>query len=368
MPSAAELVLESIQASALSIPFKLAFKHASAERAAMQSLWVECRSRDGLVGYGEGCPREYVTSESLASAQRFTAEHQQEWLGAIRDLMSLRAWVEHHPAEIDRNPAAWTAVELALLDLFGKQTGKPLEALLGLPELAGRFSYSAVIGDAPRAQFEAQLANYRKAGFRDFKIKLSGDAGRDREKLEPLRGARVRADANNLWPDVAQALNHLQSLNFHFFALEEPLRAGDYDGLRRLAEALDTKIILDESLLRSAQLDQVAGFASRCIVNLRVSKMGGLIRSLEVAREIRRRGLGLIVGAHVGETSVLTRAALTVAHSARDCLVAQEGAFGTHLLERDVTPRPLMFGAGGMLDVSDGAFARQPGFGLPIQR
>ena len=42
---------------------------------------------------------------------------------------------------------------------------------------------------------------------------------------------------------------------------------------------------------------------------------------------------------------MLTRAALTVANSARDILIAQEGAFGTHLLAHDVIDPPLMFGA-----------------------
>ena len=371
MPSAPEVLLESIRASALAIPFKLAFKHASAERTATQSLWVECRARGSLIGYGEGCPREYVTAESLDSAQRFVATHLDDWLAAVHDVDSLAAWVGLHGAEIDRNPAAWTAVELALLDLMGQHAGKSIEALLGLPELAGHFRYTAVIGDAPIPQFETQLAKYRKAGFRDFKIKLSGDVAKDREKVRVLVGAgltpqQVRADANNLWRSADHAISELSSLGFPFFALEEPLRAGDYEGLERVAETLATKIILDESLLRSAQLEQVAGFAERCIVNLRVSKMGGLLRSLELVREIRRHGIGIIVGAHVGETSVLTRAALTVAQSARDGLVAQEGAFGTHLLEHDVTAAPIMFGAGGVLEVGSAAFTARPGLGLTI--
>ena len=52
------------------------------------------------------------------------------------------------------------------------------------------------------------------------------------------------------------------------------------------------------------------------------------------------------------ETSLLTRVALTVAQAAGPSLVAQEGAFGTFLLERDICDPPLMFGAGGILDAS----------------
>src|SRR5207245_232607 len=103
---------------------------------------------------------------------RFVATHLDGWFTMLHDVDSLASWVSRHNAEIDRNPAAWTAVELALLDLMGKHAGKSIEALLGLPELSGRFRYTAVIGDAPAAQFEAQLAKYGNAGFRDFKIKL----------------------------------------------------------------------------------------------------------------------------------------------------------------------------------------------------
>ena len=73
----------------------------------------------------------------------------------------------------------------------------------------------------------------------------------------------------------------------------------------------------------------------------------------------------MIVGAQVGETSLLTRAGLTVAHAAGDALVAQEGAFGTFLLERDVCDPPLMFGAGGVLDVSAHPMLAGSGLGLP---
>ena len=364
--------IASITARTLAIPFNVAFRHASAERKAMQSLWVEVRAQDGTTGYGEGCPREYVTSESLASAESFVNAHVADWTGTIRDIETLTGWAGHHREDIDASPAAWAAVELALLDLIGKCAGKSVELLLGLPALSGTFRYTAVLGDAGPAQFAAQLAHYRKTGFDTFKIKLSGEPERDRAKADALAASNippqsVRADANNLWRSSDAAIDAIAALRFPFYALEEPLPAGDYEGMNRLAGTLQTRIILDESLLRSDQLDRLPGPPDRWIANVRISKMGGVLRSLELVRALRERGLRLIVGAHVGETSVLTRAALTVAHSARDILVAQEGAFGTHLLAHDVVEPPLMFGAGGMLD-SATLDADAPGFGLATVR
>jgi len=349
--------IESIQARALDIPFRTQFRHASAVRDATQTLWVEARDEHGRVGRGEGCPREYVTGETLDGALRFVSEHSALLQREIVNGESLFAWVFAHRAQIDRHPAAWSAVEMALLDLIGQCEGRSVEEVLDLPPLSGHFRYSAVIGDAPPERFAAELQRYLDAGFQDFKIKLSGDPRRDGANAAAMKAAgaavrRVRADANNLWESADEAIEALERLAFPFVALEEPLRANDYAGMARVAETQGCAIVLDESLLRWDQLAALGHWKVTWIGNVRVSKMGGVLRSLAMAEAIRGAGLRMVVGAHVGETSLLTRAALTVAHASRDVLLAQEGAFGTHLLERDVVDPPLMFGAGGLLDAA----------------
>jgi L-alanine-DL-glutamate epimerase-like enolase superfamily enzyme len=367
------MMLESLKASTIAIPFKTTFKHAAAARSATQTFWVEVRGQDGSIGFGEGCPREYVSAESLSGAKAFFDTHRHEWLSSIRDLASLVDWVARRRLEIDANPAAWSAVELALLDLLGKTEGRSVESLLGLAELEGSFRYTAVLGDATPPEFEAQLARYQDAGFRQYKIKLSGDRARDLAKVRILKKAgvapgAVRADANNLWADADVALRFLAKLDFPFFALEEPLRAGDYAGMQRIGLEFGAHIILDESLLRADQLDRLVASPEQWLVNVRVSKMGGLLRSLDIVRAARRGGLKVIVGAHVGETGLLSRAALTVASTARDILIGQEGAFGTHLLGYDLVEPQIMFGAAGILDVAALDIAGAPGFGLRLAR
>jgi len=76
------------------------------------------------------------------------------------------------------------------------------------------------------------------------------------------------------------------------------------------------------------------------------------LRSLQIASEAAEKSIPLIVGAQVGETSILTRAAMTVGNAAGDHVLAREGAFGTLLLERDIVEKPLTFGSMGRLDVS----------------
>jgi len=356
----------------ISIPFKVKFRHASAERAETSSLWVEAISESGLIGYGESCPRRYVTGESLESARSFFSQHQNAICNEITSLSTLCAWATKHQNELDANPAAWCAIELSILDLLAKQENKTIEQFLNLLALHGSFQYSAVLGDANIDTFKLTADQYIQQGFTDFKLKLSGDIERDKEKIAVVRqwknsALRIRVDANNLWKSADEAIQFLQMLNYPFFAIEEPLLPNAYSELSLIAKSLNCKIILDESFLRVEQFENLQNSPQHWLINLRISKMGGLLRSLAIIESARKLDIGLIVGAQVGETSLLTRAGLTAAQAAQDLLKAQEGAFGTHLLESDICSPPLMFAKAGLLNVANYPALIKPGLGFTFQ-
>jgi len=361
--------IQRLDVKPLHIPFTVAFRHASAERSQTSTLWADVTLDGGVTGCGESCPREYVTGESIDSAIAFAGRYVDALRAEVGDLASLRAWMAANAGEIDKHPAAWCAIELALLDALAKDGDETVERLLSLPELEGTFRYTAVLGDASPEAFKAAASQYVRFEFSDFKLKLSGNLESDRAKMAVMRGLggaglRVRVDANNLWSNADEAISFLRSLDYSFFAIEEPLGANQYEQLARLSDALGCRIVLDESLLRAEQLAALPGPPGSWIVNVRVSKMGGLLRSLDVVDAARRSAIGLIVGAQVGETSLLTRTALPVARAAGDALVAQEGAFGTRLLAHDVCDPPLMFGQGGVLDAAAFPMLRRAGFGI----
>ena len=348
--------------------FRVTVRHASATRDATENIIVRVRTPSGAVGVGEGCPRRYVTGETVESARTFLRGAAPGAAASAVTADGLRSWMADHRESIDANPAAFCALELALLDALARQQRVSVERLLGCPDLNGTFRYTAVIGDSGRWVFALLLQRYLSHGIRDFKLKLSGDLERDRRKLARLRRreetVRVRVDANNLWSDVDACIEHLRRLDHRFTAIEEPLTVNDLDGFARVAAALDTPIVIDESGLRGEQLDDLPGPVSGWILNCRVSKMGGLMRSLATVEAARASGMGVIVGAHVGETSILTRAALTVAAHAGDALVAQEGAFGTKLLRQDLVSPVLMFGQRAELHIAKVLDPAAPGLGL----
>lgn len=365
-----EQCIAAIDYCELNTPFRHVFRHSSAARDKASALWVKVTDVGGVVGYGEGCPRDYVTGETVPGAIGFVERHRASIAAAVSDLKSLKAWMTQHAEEIDQNPAAWCALELALLDMLSRRAGVPIEEFLGQPRLGQSFSYTAVIGVTSAEQCAAMLAQYQQLGMTDYKIKLSGDLSVDRDNITVLRAAqpeRVRVDANNLWTDLAVARDYLTNLDYPFFAIEEPFQAGGFDLMEALGAALDTQIILDESALRTDQLDHISAHPERWIVNVRVSKMGGLQRSLDYIGQCRARDIPVIIGAQVGETSLLTRAGLTLANVAREILVAQEGAFGTYLLETDPCIPELRFAKNGRLDIAHYDLTNKPGFGLDIK-
>lgn len=350
--------------------FRWSFKHASAIRKSAENVLVCIGDPDDpQCGFGEACPRSYVTGETIESVTAFVRRHGRDLVAAAGTVGDLRSWIADKSAMIDGNPAAFGALEQAMLDRLGRRGGQNLETLLGIGSRARPATYSAVLGDSGMAVFTAQAVAYRAMGLRNVKFKLSAASARPKVRLlKGLFGSRLRlrGDGNNLWRDAGAAIEALDVVRNDLWAVEEPLRAGDFAGCRDLAEALDVRIILDESLTRREQLEDLADDPQRWLANIRVSKMGGVIRAIDLAERATVLGIGVVIGAHVGETSLLTRGALAVAASLPAPPTAMEGAFGTWLLREDVVAEPVMFGRGGVL-VPSRAFAAGAGSGLTLK-
>ncbi len=352
----------------LSIPFKTTFQHASATRLETETVIAIAESDAGHTGYGEGCPRSYVTGETRESCFLFFKENKTE-LKQLCDFHQLQQWVARNRSTVDSNPAAWCSIEMALIDLMAKENGTSIEELLSLPEISGSFEYTAVLGMNSLSAFKKQLLQYQAIGFQHYKLKISGKPEEDQEKIEFLKSSlrdssRIRLDANNAWSQPEDCIRYLENLDCPVFAIEEPIAQNDFQGHRAVFEKLKLPIILDESFNQLSQFQEIKEAPEHFIINIRVSKMGGILRSLEIIKEARHLDIPVIVGAQVGETSLLTRAALTLCNAFRGTIIAQEGAFGTHLLAHDITNSPLMFGAAGKLDGSK--LEQKSGFGIHV--
>lgn len=342
------------------VAFRMAFGHAAATRDRAENVLVEVEDAEGRKGVGEGCPRSYVTGESVPGALAFLGAHRESLL-AITDIATLRTWIAANAPAIDTNPSAFCAVELALIDLFARQAGQDLESFLGIAQRPAAIRVSAVYGAGKAAAFHLQATLFGLNDMRDAKLKIGGHFARDlyRAKMLAHRGP-LRLDANNFWLDAQSAMPTLARLAPHAWAVEEPITPRDWAGLAEIARTTGLAIILDESLLTLADLEAAPKEIS-IVPNLRVSKHGGLLRSLDILSQVSGP---VIVGAQVGETSILARAGLVLANAAGARLRGLECAYAPLLLSRDVATPSIGFGRSGRIRA--GKVIGRPGSGLAL--
>jgi len=350
-----------IKAQPLRVKLKTTVRHAAATRDEGESIWVGAE-RNKITGYGEGCPRSYVAGDDLESSVRWVREIFSAGKVIINTFEDVIKWAEKNSTLIDRYPSAWCAIEMALLDLFSRERNYSVETLLGMDDCKRFGRYTGVLGDDHKWKFTNQAEQYLVRGISDFKIKINGKLEKDRARLEILEDlckqhnipeVRIRLDANNFWAGRCQeAINYLKALNCNAFALEEPVGAHDVEDISKVSTAIGLPVILDESLCTFDDLSQYKHIPGKFIANIKVSRVGGIMRALRLVQELKKLGWPMIIGCHVGETSLLTRAALITAYAAGESLIAQEGAFGDYLVEREPVDPILKFGRNGILDLN----------------
>jgi muconate cycloisomerase len=363
--------IRSVALYHLELPLAQAFSHSAKHRTVSDALIARVESDQGVVGFGEGAPRPYVTGETLDSAIACVAS--QVWpalrgttFPALRATAGLALISRLIPTPPPQDRVRWhasrCAVELALLDCLLREAGIGLAELL--PARRQRIRYSGVIGTVNVEEARRLAHQMKLAGLSAVKIKVgSGDdvarLGTVREVCGPEVSLRV--DANGAW-SVEEAASMLAQFEpYQIDAVEEPIASRDPEALRSLKQQTAIPIVVDESLV-SVEDARVLVEAGACdIFNIRISKCGGLAPSLDIAEVAHAHGVQVQVGAHVGETAVLSAVGRHFAAAIPEVRF-MEGSFGTYLLTEDVSQEDIAFGHGGEAQALSG-----PGYGITVQ-
>ncbi|MDD5557518.1 MAG: enolase C-terminal domain-like protein [bacterium] len=357
------------------LPLRSEFRHAGAARKATENVVVEAVTDGGLAGFGEGVPRPYVTGETAESAAAALERMDYSFLSggwgtAAEGVRALDEWEGGATREGTVFPgAARCALGLALLDAVGRTAGEGVTALArpfrrGAVR-TGRVRYSAVCSASSMPAAAARLAAFRLYGFGAVKLKVGG--GRDEALVRMARlllGPRVdiRVDANGAW-DTAAAMRLIPALErYGISSVEEPLSPGCRGDLPRLAAGVRVPIMLDESVCDAADAARALDSGACRLVNIRLSKCGGLLASLRLARLLEERGAGYQLGCQVGESGILSAAGRHFASLAPGLLHA-EGSYDRHILARNPVREKLTFGYGGWAPPLGG-----PGLGVTVDR
>jgi L-alanine-DL-glutamate epimerase-like enolase superfamily enzyme len=262
---------------------------------------VVCTIRDGAhAGRGECVP--YPRYGETVASVRSAIEGISDKVAAGMDRQSL---LRAMPAGAARN-----AVDCALWDLEAKLSGRP--ACETAAESAMRPLTTAVTISLGRPDEMAAEAASR-AGRPLLKVKLGAEMVAERLKAvaEAAPRARLIVDANEGWSETNINENLASAARYGAVLIEQPLPAGRDAALAAIAHPVP--ICADESVHLADDLPKLRGLYDA--VNIKLDKTGGLTAALEMRRQARRLGFGVMVGCMVG-TSLGMAPALVVAQDA----------------------------------------------------
>ncbi|QDK44563.1 hypothetical protein DOM22_05005 [Bdellovibrio sp. ZAP7] len=329
------------------IPFKIKFSHATFEREASSTLWVTLKS-NSLEGLGESCPRPYVTGETKESVAKFLSDPRVQKFAEAGSPEELSRLIAEDRTWLDQNPSAFCALELAWWDLYGKIKNQSVENIFSGSIQHQRPPNTMVIGlGTPKKMLKTYLRGLF-LGFRDFKIKVSPESAKELIRFlnhpavaaTKLLKPKIRLDANNSFANFQDLQAVLNQIPFAVWAIEEPFAVDNHQAQTEFLENSKSLLILDESFITVAGLEKYQKHFSRICLNVRISKLGGLVRTQEALVFAEKNNILWGLGCQVGETSLLARAGLLILHKNSHRPLFWEGAFSDHLLSYDpITPK-----------------------------
>ena len=335
-------------------------KMAAETITAAQNLIVRIEAADGTVGWGEA-----------ASAPTMTGDTQGGLVAAVRDHLApllvgkdATAWPELRKAlhrALTGNGGAHSAVEMALLDLTGRASGRRLIDLVAKPRrnavkpmwLLGNPTVEADVAEAHAKQQEGFSLLKLKIGVKPLAKEIA-IAHAVREALPKMP---LCADAN-CGLTLAAAKTYIEKTRkAALMFVEQPLAYDDIEGLKKLAKSTKVPIGIDEGIHSLADIETNAR-AGAGGMSLKLIKLGGISAAVEAGKLCQRLGLSVNIAVKIAESSIGSSAALHLA-----CAVpkADWGVSLTHLyLAEDVVKQPLPL-ANGLVALPSG-----PGLGVEV--
>ncbi len=278
------------------------------------STIVRVETDDGRIGYGEVCPLGPAYLPAYAEGVRAgIAVLAPSLLG--EDPRELDRLNRRMDAAMKGHPYVKTGIDIACWDILGQVAGLPVATLLG-----GRYGddfglYRAISQEEPE-EMARKVAGYRSEGYRRFQLKVGGDPDVDVERVRAVRAALppgdvLIADANTGWlpHQAARVVRAVRDVDVY---IEQPCLS--YEECLSVRRRTDHPFVLDETIDGIDALLRAAGDRAMDVVNLKISKLGGLTR----ARQARDLCVSLGIAMTIEDTwggDVTTAAIAHLAHS-----------------------------------------------------
>ncbi len=282
--------------------------------AVFDSTVVAVETDAGITGYGEVCPLGPAYLPAYAAGVRAgLKELAPKLLG--EDPTQLGKLNRVMDAALKGHPYVKTAVDVACWDIVGKVSGLPVCVLLG-----GRYGddfhlYRAISQQSPDAM-AANVAGYRAEGYRRFQLKVGGDPDTDIQRIKAVSavlrpGDRLVADANTGWlqHEAVRVCRAVRDIDVY---IEQPCLT--YEECLAVRRTTDHPFVLDEVIDGIDVLMRAHADGAMDVVNLKISKLGGLTRTKQLRDLCVSLGIGMTLEDSWGG-DIVTSAIAHLAHS-----------------------------------------------------
>lgn len=249
------------------------------------STIVRVETDAGLAGHGEVCPLGPFYLPAYAEGVRAgLRELGPQLLG--EDPCQLGRLNRKMDAALKGHPYVKSGLDIACWDLLGQAAGLPVCELLGGRYAADVPLYRAISQEAP-AEMAARVAGYRAEGYHRFQLKVGDDPDVDIERIRAVAatlqpGDRLVADANTGWlqHEALRVANAVRDLDVY---LEQPCLT--YEECLAVRRQISHPFVLDECIDDLAVLLRAKADLAMDVVNLKISKLGGLTKTRQ-ARDL----------------------------------------------------------------------------------
>jgi len=259
--------------------------------------------------------------------------------GAVSFLSDMVTDNKNHPQIRQLPNNARCVIEMAMLDLMCRMEQLSLGEVL-----------TAVFPKAPPASRKVtrvldsrrELAEFLGCDgpFHCVKLKATSDVIADRAKVAELRRClgdeiEIIVDANMGWSD-ADAPERIRTLSSAGATLfEEPIEAHKFEELAKLRRQTRQPIMLDETLLSLRDGKKAIDLSAADAFNIRISKNGGISKSLRLVDVALQAGIRWQLGVQVAEVGPLVAAERHFASSIGGYF-SLEGGIGDEVFEEFV--------------------------------
>ena len=294
------MVIRDIQAGRISLPLRVPFKTALRTVDAVDDVVVRVVADDGQMGYGEAPPTAVITGDTLGSIACAVKDFIRPALVGM-DVEDLDAVMVKLQGCMVKNTSAKAAVDMAVLDLWGKRWGAPLYQLLG----GARRSFQTDITISVNSidQMVSDSLDAVRLGYRTLKIKVGKEGVQDVARIAAIRKAvgpevLLRVDANQGW-DARQSvaiISAMEDQGLDIELVEQPVKADDLEGMRYITQRVQTPILADESVFSPADAIHIIQSGAADLINIKLMKTGGIWPALKICDIAELYGVECMIG------------------------------------------------------------------------